>query len=203
MKIALIGASGNVGSRIADEALARGHRVSGIARHVERIAPRPGLTAVAGDISDPQALAGVLAGHDCVVSSVRFVGLDLGRLLQALELAGRPRLLMVGGAGSLNTAAGTMLVDAPNFPEPFKAEARAGAETLRRLREQDTIDWTFLSPSALFAPGVRTGHFRLGGDELLVDAQGKSHISLEDYAVAMLDEIEAPRHRRQRFTVGY
>jgi putative NADH-flavin reductase len=203
MKIALIGASGNVGSRIVTEALLRGHRVTGIARHVDAISPRPGLTPAAGDISNPDNLALVLAGHDCVVSSVRFVAFDLGRLLQALELAGAPRLLMVGGAGSLRTAPAVMLVDTPGFPEPFKAEARAGAETLRLLQEQNVVDWTFLSPSAVFTPGVRTSHFRRGRDELLLDAEGKSRISQEDYAVAMLDEIEAPRHRRQRFTVGY
>lgn len=203
MKIAVIGASGNVGSRIVTEALSRGHRVTGVARHSDRIAPRPGLSVAAGDIADPESLASVLAGPDVVVSSVRFVDFDVDRLLSALELAGRPRLLMVGGAGSLKTAAGAVLVDTPNFPEPFRAEARAGAATLRQLREQDGIDWTFLSPSAMFAPGVRTGQFRLGQDTLLVDAQGQSRISLEDYAVAMLDEIDAPRHRRQRFTVGY
>ena len=138
-----------------------------------------------------------------VVSAARFVGFEIGHLLEALKLARTPRLVMVGGAGSLKTAAGGALVDAPNFPEAAKAEARAGAEKLHALREQTEIDWTFHSPSAVFAPGERTGRYRVGTDQLLTDAEGKSRISQEDYAIALLDEIESPSHRRARFTVGY
>ena len=124
-------------------------------------------------------------------------------LLEALQLARTPRLVMVGGAGSLQTAAGGVLADSPNFPEVAKAEARAGAHKLKALREQTEVDWTFLSPSAVFAPGERTGSYRVGAEQLLTDAEGKSRISQEDYAIALLDEIESPRHRRARFTVGY
>jgi putative NADH-flavin reductase len=203
MKIVVVGASGSVGSRIVNESLARGHLVTGIARHPEKITPREKLHVVAGDIADPYALAKLLAEHDVVVSAVRFVSFEISRLLQALELAGTPRLVIVGGAGSLKTAGGDALVDTPNFPEAAKAEARAGAEKLRTLIEQTEVDWTFLSPSAVFAPGPRTGHYRVGTDQLLTDAEGKSRISQEDYAIALLDEIESPRHRRERFTVGY
>lgn len=203
MKIAVIGASGSAGSRIVAEALSRGHQVTAIARRPEKIAPRQNLRAVAGDIAQPKELSRLLAGHEVVVSAVRFVGYDIAQLLEALALAGKPRLVMVGGAGSLSTASGTVLVDTPTFPEVAKAEARAGAGKLQALREQASIDWTFLSPSALFAPGERTGRYRLGGDQLLADAGGKSWISQEDYAIALLDEIETPRHSGRRFTVGY
>ena len=203
MKIALIGASGNAGSRIVNEAIARGHQVTGIARHTEKIAPRENLRVVAGDVAKPRELADLLAGHDVVVSAVRFVAFDIADLFEALKLARAPRLVMVGGAGSLKTASGGVLADVPAFPEAAKSEARAGAEKLQALRGQNEIDWTFLSPSALFAPGERTGSYRVGAEELLTAADGKSRISQEDYAIALLDEIETPRHRRERFTVGY
>jgi putative NADH-flavin reductase len=203
MKIAVIGASGSVGSRIVSEALARGHRVTGVARIPAKIAPRENLTIAAGDIGKPETLARTLAHHDVVVSAVRFLSYEIDQLIEALELAGKPRLVMVGGAGSLITAGGGLLVDAPNFPEAAKAEARAGAEKLAALRKQTEVDWTFLSPSALFTPGERTGGYRVGTDRLLTGADGKSRISQEDYAIAIIDEIEAPRHRRERFTVGY
>jgi uncharacterized protein len=113
------------------------------------------------------------------------------------------RFLVVGGAGSLETATGVNLVDTPEFPAAYKPESLAGREFLKLLRDEHQLDWTFLSPSAAFAPGGRTGNFRLGGDRLLVDAAGASAISMEDYAIAMVDELETPRHARQRFTVGY
>ena len=203
MKIAVIGASGSVGSRIVSEALARGHQVTGIARHTDKIAPRDNLRVAAGDVAQPRVLAELLAGHDVAVSAVRFLSFDMATLLEALGLARTPRLVMVGGAGSLKTASGGLWVDEPSFPEVVKGEARAGAEKLNALRGQRDIEWTFLSPPALFEPGERTGRYRVGGEELLTDADGKSHISQEDYSIALLDEIESPRHRRERFTVGY
>ena len=203
MKIAVIGVSGSAGSRIVSEALARGHQVTGIARHTDKVSPQDKLRVVVGDVAQPRELANVLAGHDVVVSAVRFVAFDLANLLEALQVARTPRLVMVGGAGSLQTAAGGVLADSPNFPEVAKAEARAGAHKLKALREQTEVDWTFLSPSAVFAPGERTGSYRVGAEQLLTDAEGKSRISQEDYAIALLDEIESPRHRRARFTVGY
>lgn len=203
MKIAIIGASGNVGSKILEEAVSRDHRVTAIARNVDRVAEKSTVTVKQGDIGDPDGLAKVLAGHDVVVSSARFLSFKPADLIAAVKKAGVKRLLVVGGAGSLEVAPGAALVDTPNFPEAYKSEALAGRECLNVLRAEKELDWTFLSPSALFAPGERTGRFRLGRDSLLTAADGKSYISYPDYAVAMLDEIEKPAHSRQRFTVGY
>jgi putative NADH-flavin reductase len=203
MKIAVIGASGSAGSRIVNEALLRKHQVIAIARHPDKISERDGVTRVAGDISQPEALAKALSEADVVVSAVRFVGFDIVDLLSALGMAGRPRLLMVGGAGSLLTTSGALLSDTPTFPEAAKAEAKAGGEKLNALQVQNEIDWTFVSPSALFMPGERTGNFRVGKDQLLIGEDGKSRISQEDYAIAFLDELESATHLRQRITVGY
>jgi putative NADH-flavin reductase len=203
MKIALIGATGNVGSRILDEALRRGHEVTAIARDISKLAQRPKLRPVAGDVADATALAKSLAGHDVVISSVRFLTPHLGNVVTATKAAGVPRLAVVGGAGSLEVAPGVALLDTPNFPAAYKAEATAGRDFLVALRRETTLDWTFLSPSAFFHAGERTGKFRLGTDELLTAGDGKSSISYEDYATALLDEIEAPKHPRGRFTVGY
>ncbi len=202
MNIALIGASGQVGSRILKELSDRGHIVTAIARDPGRIATLPGVTAKAGDAFDPAGLAALLKGHDVVVSSVHFTASDPRRLIEAVKAAGVPRYIVVGGAGSLEVAPGVALVSTPEFPEAYKAEATAGGRFLELLRADKNLDWTFLSPSALFEPGERTGRFRLGGDRLLVGPNG-SRISFEDYAVALVDEIERPAHRRQRFTVGY
>jgi hypothetical protein len=203
MKIALIGATGNVGSRVAAEALSRGHQVTGISRHPEKLAAKPGLIAARGDTAEPDALAKVLAGHDAIVSSTRFQGSDARGLVSAVKKSGVKRLLVVGGAGSLEVAPGLALVDSPGFPDAYKPEASAGRDFLAVLRAENELDWTFLSPSALFGPGERTGKFRLGGDLLLVGADGKSRVSMEDYAIALVDELESPKRSRRRFTVGY
>lgn len=202
MKIALIGVTGRVGSRLATELLSRGHTVTGIVLHIPRDA-RPGLTVLQADATKPDSLAPRLEGHDAVISASRFVTSDADALIAAVKTAGVKRLLVVGGAGSLEVAPGKALLDTDGFPEAFKAEAKAGARFLERLKAEPDLDWTFLSPSADFAPGKRTGHFRLGGDRLLTDDVGKSHISMEDFAIAMTDEVELPAHSRQRFTVGY
>jgi len=191
-----------VGSRLAAELLSRGHAVTGIALHVPPEV-HPGLTILQADASKPESLAPRLQGHDAVISASRFVTSDADTLIAAVKAAGAKRLLVVGGAGSLEVAPGKALMDADGFPKAFEAEAKAGARFLERLRAEASLDWTFLSPSADFAPGKRTGHFRLGGDQLLTDANGKSHISMEDFAIAMVDEVERPAHSRRRFTVGY
>ncbi len=202
MNVALIGASGQAGSRILKELSDRGHAITAIARDPRKIAQLPHVTAKAGDVFDPAGLAALLHGHDVVVSAVHFTASDPRLLIDAVEAAGAKRYVVVGGAGSLEVAPGVMLVDTPEFPEAYKAEATAGARFLDLLRAEKALDWTFLSPSALFEPGQRTGRFRLGGDQLLVGANG-SRISFEDYAVALVDEIERPAHHRRRFTVGY
>lgn len=201
-RIALIGASGQVGSRILKELSDRGHTVTAIARHPEKIAALPHVTAKAGDVTDKAALAALLAGHDVVVSAVRFRDSDPHVLIEAVRQAGVKRYLVVGGAASLEVAPGQRLLDQPDFPEAYRPEATKGAEFLEVLKQEKELDWTFLSPSAEFVPGERTGKFRLGKDNLLGSEQG-SRISFEDYAVALVDEIEKPAHSRQRFTVGY
>lgn len=201
MKVALIGATGRVGSRVASELISRGHEVTGIALHASRDA-RAGLTILEADATKPDSLAPRITGHDAVISATRFVSSDADALIAAVKIAGVERLLVVGGADSLEVAPGKLLMDTAGFPAEFKVEAKAGARFLERLKAQSGLDWTFLSPSADFAPGRRTGHFRLGQNQLLRDAQGKSRISMEDFAVAMVDEVERPAHSRQRFTVG-
>jgi len=203
MKIALIGATGNVGSVILAEAEKRGHHITAIARRPESIVPRPTVRPQRGDATNEVALSVLLRGHDVVISAVKFVRIDPALLVRAVSAAAVPRILVVGGAGSLEVAPGVTLVDTPQFPEEYKKEALAGRTFLNVLRGEPSLTWTFLSPSALLVPGARTGKFRLGGDQLLVDTQGHSQISLEDYAVAMIDELENPRHLRRRFTVGY
>ncbi len=201
-KIALIGASGNAGSRILKELSDRGHQVTAIARNPEKIAALPGVVAKMGDVFDQAALSELLKGHDAVISSVHFTASDPATLIEAVRASGVPRYLVVGGAGSLEIAPGQRVVDLPDFPAAYKAEATKGAEFLDRLKQEKQLDWTFLSPSAEFVPGERTGKFRIGKDTLLSNDQG-SRISFEDYAIALVDEIEKPQHSRQRFTVGY
>ncbi|WP_298377133.1 NAD(P)-dependent oxidoreductase [uncultured Bradyrhizobium sp.] len=203
MKIAIVGASGQAGSRLTAELARRGHAVTAIARNPEKIATLPGVTAVRGDVNDQAALTALWAGHDAAISSVHFSVSDPVKLIGAAKASGVGRYLVVGGAGSLEVAPGVRLVTTPNFPAQYKAEASKGAEFLDLLRQETDLNWTFLSPSALFVAGERTGKFRLGTDQLLTAADGKSSISFEDFAVALADEIERPAHIRQRFTVGY
>jgi putative NADH-flavin reductase len=203
MKIAVIGASGNAGSRITAELARRGHSVTAIARHPEKIAIQANVTPTKGDVMDQAGLAGLLAGHDAAVSSVHFLASDPAKLIGAAKESKVGRYLVVGGAGSLEVAPGVRLVTTPGFPVVYKAEAEKGAAFLDLLRAETELNWTFLSPSALFTAGDRTGKFRLGIDQLLTAADGKSSISFEDFAVALADEIERPAHIRQRFTVGY
>ncbi len=203
MNIALIGVSGRVGSRLLTELLTRGHSVTGIALDPSKVASRPKLVLKAGDANQPAQVAPLLRDHDVVASAMRFQSSDPKALIAAVKQAAVPRLMVVGGAASLEVAPGQTLFDTPGFPEAYKAEAGAGRRFLDVLRAEPDLNWTFLSPSAEFAPGTRTGKFRLGGDHLLSDVNGKSWISMEDFAIAFVDELEAPKHVRQRFTVGY
>ncbi|MGI8471780.1 NAD(P)-dependent oxidoreductase [Pectobacterium brasiliense] len=200
--IALIGASGDAGSRILKELSDRGHTITAIARHPEKIASLPNVTAKQGDALDKDALVALFKGHDAVVSAVKFGSSDPAILIAAVKTAGVKRYLVVGGAGSLEIAPGQRLIDQPDFPDAYRPEASRGATFLDLLKQEKDLDWSFLSPSAEFVPGQRTGTFRLGKDTLLSNDQGSS-ISFEDYAVALVDEIENPAHSRQRFTVGY
>ncbi|GAA1831221.1 NAD(P)-dependent oxidoreductase [Actinomadura chokoriensis] len=207
MKILLIGATGMVGSRIADEARRRGHEVTGVTRS-------GGAGTAKAEAGDAAAIGGLAAGHDAAVLSVpppRDGSETTGPLLAAtrgvldgLRRAGVRRLIVVGGAGSLEVAPGVRLVDTPEFPEMYKSEALAAAEQLGVIRaEAGDLDWTYISPAAVIQPGERTGTFRLGGDQLLADAEGNSAISAEDYAIALVDELEKGNALQRRITAAY
>ncbi len=203
MKIAILGATGQVGSQLTTEALARGHQVTGFARNPTGLPDHARLKSGKIDLADHPGLTRALAGHEAVISAVKFVAFDGRALIDDIKAARVPRLLVVGGAGSLEVAPGKRLVDQPAFPAEYKPEALAGGDFLELLRRETRLDWTFLSPSAYLHPGPRTGKFRLGRDALLAEPNGESHISIADYATAFLDEVERPQHPRQRFTVGY
>jgi putative NADH-flavin reductase len=177
--------------------------VTAIARHPEKIAAQASVVPTRGDVMDQAGLARLLAGHDVAVSSVHFVDSDPGRLIGAARESKVARYLVVGGAGSLEVAPGVRLVTTPGFPVAYKAEAEKGAAFLDLLRAETELNWTVLSPSALFVAGERTGKFRLGTDQLLTAKDGKSSISFEDFAIAHTDEIERPAHIRRRIMIGY
>ena len=202
MKIAVLGASGRAGSEITTELAARGHAVTAIARKPEAIPTGAGVTVVQGDASDPAALAAVIRGSDVVVSALHF-DIPAATLLSALKSAGVPRLLVTGGAASLEVAPGVRLIDTPEFPEEWKVFAQGGITFLDALKAETEIDWTFFSPAAVIEETPRLGHFRLGTDQLVVDDKGESRIGFSDYAIAMADEVEQHRYSRRRFTAAY
>lgn len=203
MKIALIGATGFAGSKILAEALDRDHKVTGIVRNTEKLKKHPNLTPQKGDANDAGSLSKLLAGHDVVISSVHFSASDYKTLATAVKESGVKRWIVVGGAGSLEVAPGMALITTPEFPEAYKKEAQMGYDFLQALKKETALDWTFISPSAEFVDGDKTESFRLGHDQLLVDEDGRSWISTDDFAVAMINEVEYPQHVKQRFTVGY
>ena len=218
MKIALIGATGFVGSKILDEALQRGHHVTAISRHTDKLPKHANLTVSQADVLDSDQLARLLAGHDVVISAFnpgrgskapdifeQFVN-GHRAIIHATKKAGITRFLGVGGAASLKTPSGQEFLDSPDFPkeyEAFKPGIRGTRELYYLLKKEPELDWVFLAPSVRIEPGTRTGKYRVGKDEILYDSTGASRISLEDYAVAMIDELERPQHHRERFTVGY
>ena len=214
MKIALIGATGFVGSAVLTELLSRGHAVTALARHPGKLAAQAGLQVVQADVSDAAQVAAAVAGHDAVVSAYnpgwgepdiqRLFGLGYEAILAGTKQAGVQRLLAVGGAGSLEVAPGLQLVDTPEFPAEWKAGALAARDLLTHLRTETALDWTFVSPPIALAPGERTGQYRVGGDQLLPGTgDAPAGISVADLAVAIVDEVQTPRHTRQRFTVAH
>ncbi len=213
MRLVIIGGTGVVGSKVVDEALVRGHEVTMVVRAPEGIIPRPNLRPVAGDAHVPGPLVELFRGHDASVGAFHPEGtspdlydeyLRVARAtLSATKQAGVPRLLWVGGAGSLEVAPGVQLVDTPEFPRKFKAGALAARETLRLLQQEHEVDWVVLSPAIHVEEGPRTAIYRTGGDAPVYGAHHDSHISVQDLAVAVVDELERPRHHRHRFTVGY
>jgi uncharacterized protein len=209
MKIALYGATGMIGQSILRETLSRGHEVTAIARDPSKLTPADRLTAVKGDILDTVEVAATIKGHDAVISSInapnddpQFFVRTAHSLIDALKQAGVQRLISVGGAGSLEVAPGVKLFDTAEFPVAWRPSAKALGAALDVYRTSD-LDWTFISPAGVIAPGERTGKFRTGGDQLLTDANGESRISVDDYAIALVDELEQPKNIRRRMTVAY
>jgi putative NADH-flavin reductase len=213
MKIALIGATGFVGSAILKEALDRGHEVMAIVRNPDTLTPHEKLRPMKGDVYNEAEIFRLVAGSDAVISAFNpgWSNPDIysqqvkgaRSIINGVKNSGVKRLLFVGGAGSLEVTPGVQSVDMPGFPAEYKQGALATRDTLTMLRKETGLEWSFLSPSADLFPGQRTGKFRLGTDQLLTNAQGESRISVEDYAMAMIDEVEKPQHIRRRFTVGY
>ena len=213
MKLALIGATGYVGSALLEEALNRGHQVTALVRHPEKLPAHEHLSAVRADIRDIAALTAQLRGHDAVLSAFnpgwgvadireQFIA-GSRAIVAATKAAGLKRLLVVGGAGSLYVAPGQQLIDSAGFPAEYREGAEGARQALAQLRDEAELEWTFLSPAAHLEPGPRTGQFRLGGDELLLQDGQPGRISVTDLAVALLDEAEQPQHVRQRFTLAY
>jgi hypothetical protein len=207
MKIALLGGTGFVGSKLLTEAVSRGHQVTVLVRDPLKVALDDNVIPLPVEVRDTPALAAAIAGHAALLSAYNPAlphGLEGARsIIAAVKLALVPRLLCVGGAGSLLRPDGTRVVDSPSFPAQWKQGALNTAEFLNLLREEPTLDWTMLSPAEVLAPGERTGHFRLGDDHVLSDEKGESRISVEDYAVAFLDELDSAHHHRARFSVAY
>ena len=216
MKIALIGATGFVGTAVLAELLARDHHVTALARHPSKVDVRPNVTARALDVNDTAAVAAAVRGHDAVISAFN-PGWDAPELYAqfmkgsaaidaGVEASGVKRLLVVGGAGSLFVAPGVQMVDTPEFathvPPNIIPGAKAARDALTALRGNTALDWTFLSPPAMLAPGERTGRYRVGGDDLLMAGPAPAGISVADLAVAIAHEIETPKHVRARFTVA-
>jgi uncharacterized protein len=212
MRVAIFGATGSIGRAITAELLARGYTVTAITRSG---APVEGLVVrvATGDAADEASVARLAAGQDAVVSAIgphpgaetaedSLVGGALG-LIAGLRKAGVRRLVIVGGAGSLEVAPGARLVDTPDFPADWKPAALAHAEVLGLCRETEDLDWTYVSPAAVVEPGERTGSFRIGGDQLLADEAGESRISIPDFAIAVVDVLERGEAIRRRITVAY
>jgi uncharacterized protein len=210
MKVALYGATGQSGSRILKELVSRGHQVIAIGRNPASLTDRgPDVLVRKDNLSDPKSIAAAIDGADAVVSAYgppkddadAIVGVT-ERLIEAVSQRPGTRLVVVGGAGGLNVEPGVTLLESGYLPEAFHPIVKAHIKTYGVLRASK-IDWTYFAPAAYFEPGQRTGKFRLGTDELIANAQQESRISMEDYAIALVDELEQPKHRRQRFSIGY
>lgn len=213
MRIALFGANGWIGGTVVREALSRGHAVTVVVRDPTRQLKHERVEVARADATDAAQVASAVAGHDAVVASMSgrrdgnhgVVPAAARAMLAGLAQAGVKRLVWVGGAGSLEVAPGVRLIDTPQFPAEVKPESSAAIEALQVFRDStfDDVQWTYLSPPAILEPGQRTGRYRTGGDQLLKDDKGESRISVEDYAAALVDEVERPAHIRRRFTVAY
>ena len=214
-KVLLIGATGFVGSAILNELISRGHEVTALVRNADKLAGKKGIKAVVGDVADEEAVTHLAEGKDAVISAynpgwmnpdiARLITENYPKILSAAKKSGVGRLLIVGGAGTLFCAPVLRVVDSGAIPEEIMGGVRPlGDFYLNTLTKEQDIDWVFFSPAGAFdEKGERTGKFRLGKDDLIVDANGQSHISVQDYALAMVDELEKPAHHKERFTIGY
>lgn len=214
-KIVLIGASGFVGSAIMEEALNRGHEVTAIVRNPDKIVLQsPWLFVKGADVSTPEVVEEICSGADVVISAYSPGWTNPAiyeetlkvypAILEGVKKAGVKRLLCVGGAGTLFVSPGLRVMDSGAIPDEIMPGVKSlGEFYLNTLMNEKEIDWVFFSPAGSIARGSRTGNFRLGKDDLIVDENGQSRISVEDYAVAMIDEVEAPKHHQERFTIGY
>jgi putative NADH-flavin reductase len=207
MKVVLYGATGNSGQRILQELTSRGHQVTAVARDTAKLPST--VTSVQDDLSSVDAIASIIAGADVVVSAYAPPPGDTDALLgvtereiQAVRKAGKARLIVVGGAGLLEVAPGVSLIASGYLPAEYLPIARSHEKALAILKKSD-VNWTYFSPGGYFVPGDRTGKFRLGTTNLIADEKGDSRISFEDYAVALVDEIETPAHERGQLSIGY
>jgi len=212
MKIAVFGAGGRIGSRIVKEALNRGHDVTAVVRHPQDYTLiHDHLKVAKGDLFNAQDVETGAFNQDAVVSTysnthgapASTIAEVAVPLIKGLKQAHVKRLIVVGGAGSLKVPTGGDLVDTPNFPEEYRSTALAQRDALKLYQNEKELEWTYVSPSAVIEPGERTGKFRIGANQLLADVHGKSFITMEDFAVAVIDEIESPLHVREQMTVGY
>lgn len=209
MKVAIIGASGFIGSAILNEALSRGHDITAIVRNPEKVTvSNPRLNVKKGDVIKEEELVSLLKGNEAVISaysandSSTYVK-AITAIINATKKAGITRLLAVSGAGSLEVKPGVQLLDTPEFPAEWKDGATATRDAFDVIKQVTDLDWSVLSPAMVIEPGPRTGVFRLGKDQVLFNDKGESKISTADFAVALLDELERPAHIKQRFTLAY
>ena len=209
MNVVVYGATGNSGSEIVRELLARGHKVTGVARNAEKLKDLPGVTAKTDDLSNVDAVAAIIKGADVVVSAYQPPAdntdklIDVTKLqIEAVKKAGGPRFLVVGGAGQLEVAPGVTLIKSGYLPAEYIPIATSHEKAAQVLKGSE-INWTYIAPAAYFVPGERTGKYRTGTNTLVSDEKGESKISFADYAIALVDEIEKPKHARGLFSVGY
>jgi uncharacterized protein len=209
MKVVLFGATGKSGSRLLQELVSRGHQVTAAARDIGKVPASANIKVRQDDLSDAQHTADVIRGADAVISAYAPPADDTDALIgvterqvEAVRQAGVDRLLVVGGAGGLEVAPGVSLIASGHLPAPYLPLATSHVKALDVLRESN-VDWTYVAPAAYFEPGTRTGKFRLGSDELITGANGESRISMEDYAIAVVDELEQGANRKRRISVGY
>ena len=209
MKVVLFGATGKSGTRLLNELVSRGHQVTAVARDTSKLSATSNVKVKQDDLSDARRTAEVIRGADAVISAYAppaertddLIGVTQ-RQVEAVRRAGVDRLLVVGGAGGLEVAPGVSLIDSGHLPAPYLPIATSHVKALDVLRNSD-VNWTYVAPAAYFEPGTRTGKFRVGSDELITGANGESRISMEDYAIAMVDELEKGANRRKRVSVGY